>query len=410
MFNWFTNLGERMFESWERIIAIIGAVIIVVAIIRFLFTDKKIRKEISVVLSVVVSFLIIISGVISFTYINAYYSASGGVRGKIGKILMPNSAEEIVQDSSITIQVDDIAFVKQLDETYASDIQINNVLVMDYTRGYSFYINGMETDLEEYSSSHLKGSFTQLFYLNRELNKTSTKKINYTIFFYETYIDFDLYLENDIDSVSLWNSYFDKNSCVIDIKENPGRSDNFNTVALMIENEEFKTVKVKQGTTYILPETFEYEDVIHFCNWELDGVIVKKVEKITSDLIINLDSTSYYFEQYSDNELLSALKKYFNTTDATPSGLAYSLYARYSGDLYNQNKYNFYQQADYIFKALESLGEYDFPKYDESLTEREFLLLLCGYAESQSDLEFDRSVELYPEIGEEGSEGNVELY
>lgn len=238
----------------------------------------------------VIFFVILISGLVSGFYLNAYYNSAGGIKGKIGSLLKPNVTETIITETDLTIKVNNVTLIKQIDESYLADIQVNETISLDIEKNYVMYFNGSNADIIEYSSQHLKGSFTQLFYLNKDLTETTIRKIDFVMFFYGNYVDIDLYVDSDVDSVSLWNSYFDRNGCNIQIKSCEKVNSEFFNVLLKFGDTIISQYKIKQGSNFILPETYSLTGY-HFNYWQLNDSMVSKITNIQEDTIIYANMT-----------------------------------------------------------------------------------------------------------------------
>ena len=290
-------------------------------------------------------------GIVSGVYINSYYTSSGGIIGKIESVIMPNSADIETTSSSLTIKINDVSLVKQADETYLAKVSISDTFKLDAEKDYVLSINGMETQFSSISSTSLTGKFKQVFYIDYALTNSMVKTLNYSMFMYETYTEFDIYIENDIDAVSLWNSYFDKNGCLITINEIENINDDVSsyvTITLMLEDRFNKEVLIPKGTNYVMPKALNNK----FVYWEYNNSVVTEFNNIQFDLVLN----AYYSSpeiivsldsEYSyNNEFLSIQLEVLTAgEDCVLSELSPNLY---KNDLYKFVGYKYSVSGDFI--------------------------------------------------------------
>ena len=356
------------------ILAIAIVALIIVLCVKF----KGFRYSVFTILFVVVLAL----GTISGLNINKYYNAEGGIFGYIGQVFSSNQGSSLIEKSDITIKIDNVTLEKQADNTYTANIILNEQITLDDTKNYEFFINGFNADVEEYSFTHFKGSFTQFFYLDKELTETSAKTIKFAMYMYTNYINIDLYVGDDVDAVMLFNSYFKKNGCNIQIKSIDCEVVEY--VSVVVHHFEDIVYQVPKGSAFIIPNYNKFENGY----WTLNG------KKIEGSIIVNEDIelfADYSVLDISDEALIAYVSDRLGITPTTPSTggdavefpktfeeLNIEIYKLNTGDEPEANL-TFYEIADFNLSYLAETENY-VVEYDETLTPRQFGELMYNFA------------------------------
>ena len=271
----FNSLLLSFFESSiSRITTAIILLLVVGTVIFFLIKSSGFR----VFFCYFLSFLLICGGVFSGFQLNKYYNTTGGVIGQISGFFNPNLVSVSTADKDISFDFSNVMLTKYNDTTYRAEFSSNDSIVLGVNEGYVVYVNDTPCELIEYgedytsdeiSSDYVISEYYYAFY-NEYQEYVLKDKLSLRFAFYKDSTRLIVETYGGEHAVSLWNSYFQKNNLVVRIAaSNDVYISSYATIDLKVNDLLINSVKVKKGSTFVLPE-YEIKGY-RLMGWSLDS-------------------------------------------------------------------------------------------------------------------------------------------
>lgn len=265
---------------------------VLVGVLVWAMTQKDI-PVLKYVSSVILCLGLSVSAIYCGVQVNTYYNAKGGVLGFLTGIYNSNKVE-VVDDLKFEIKNTELRQVSE--NVYSLEIVRDTALDLESSVTYGIYVNGTPCYSSESSSStlekYVRAEYQYNFYnvdktlmLNDTLTVTITTNTKYTMLNIKT--------EGGSEAVKLWNSYFNKNNFIVEIKAmnyvkngdlqyGEGEIPEICSVKFMAgENNLFKTKLVVKGEKLSSLEDAPQLDGKIFQGWSLDGKLVVDYRTIT---------------------------------------------------------------------------------------------------------------------------------
>lgn len=193
----------------------IATMLVIIAIIYCCLKFPQARVYVFTLLGM----LLVGSTFYSIYQINAYYSASGGIYGKLTTLLKSNQATTTQSADGTTIQLNGIVLT-EADGVYSATITKSDTLSFDKNKTYTILVNGDPT-----TSTYNYGTTTTIradyHYIFEDDNFSTLLDDNLIINFasYSNGYSVKLSTNGGADAVKYWSKYFSKNNCTLTIKE-----------------------------------------------------------------------------------------------------------------------------------------------------------------------------------------------
>ena len=269
-------------QFWILIGTIIGLVVLVVLAIKF--------KEARYIFAGLICLVIIGSGIYSAYQLHGYYSASGGIYGKIFG----------VETTTVTVDEMDFNFenmelLETANNTHEAKVETPEVFGLDVTQSYEIKINGEPCKLVAYGEEYAIAEYQYNFYDSR-LECVMSDKLTIRFSFFSNRTILVVSTNGGDDAIKYWNSYFNNNTFIVSVKpvENlysqsselelgtyEGDVNSFVKATFNIEGVEYLSKVALVDSTITLPQI----DHELYGYWSLDGEtrITESVVTITED-------------------------------------------------------------------------------------------------------------------------------
>lgn len=278
---------------WYILIAIVATILIATLCAKY----PSMKQAVKVICIVLVSGFLVGSGIYSAIQLNGYYSAEGGLFGKISNSV----GIEVVDSDNFEYKFENVYLAQEFEDRYSATVVVNKVVKVEDNKDYSLYVNEKPCSNVESSSQHLSGEYSCAFY-DKDFNLIMKDTLNIRLAFGVNSIYFDVFTDGGSEAVKYWNYYFNKNDFVLRIKEteyiknssvdsstgNPGADDavpQLHKVEFYVDNAIFKTIFVNDGakiTAFAPPSKQNYV----FKGWSLDGdaIVDYASNKVEADM------------------------------------------------------------------------------------------------------------------------------
>ena len=158
---------------------------------------------------------ILTSAVFSGIKLNQYYSAEGGIYGKIENFFGVNEVETI---DTMTYKLNNINFTSTINENeYDADFIIYETNELNPDIEYMVLFNDKPCSTSKVGSEFISAEYIYNFYDENE-NVINSDSITIKIATYKTYTYIHLITDGGTDAVKLWHSYFEKNGSILELK------------------------------------------------------------------------------------------------------------------------------------------------------------------------------------------------
>lgn len=215
-------------------------ILIVVFLVITIFTLMAEYEFMRWVFGIPIFLVLVISGIFSYGQVNKYYSATGGIHGKLTDLIDPNKTYTKVEKDNLTINFKNFNLTK--DEKGVYQLSKDEELILKIGSGdyYAAYINNYPCEITKLSIGDDDSKFVYKFsYLfanyddegDLEIIADDTIQIEFT--FYKTHTNVKIKTNCSDEIVGLWNSYFNKNNFEIELK----KVENLNKNLLTYEGE-----------------------------------------------------------------------------------------------------------------------------------------------------------------------------
>lgn len=205
-----------------NIIKLLIAVFVVITILTLMAEYEFMRYMFGIPLIIV----LVISGVFSYGQINKYYSASGGIHGKLTDLIDPNKTYTTLEKNDLKINFKNFNLTKNEKGVYQLSKDEALVLEIDSGDYYEAYINNYPCEITKLSIGDDDSKFVYKFsYLfanyddDGELEIIADDTIQIEFTFYRTHTNVKIKSNCSDEIVGLWNSYFNKNNFEIELKK-----------------------------------------------------------------------------------------------------------------------------------------------------------------------------------------------
>ena len=205
-----------------NIIKIVLAIFVVITILTLMAEYEFMRWVFGIPLFIVLVF----SGLYSYGQINRYYSASGGIHGKLTDLIDPNRTYTTLKKDDLTINFKNLNLTKNEHGIY--QLSKDETLVLEFNTGdvYEAYINGYPCQITKLSIGDDDSKFIYKFsYIfanyddNGDLEIIADDTIQIEFTFYKSHTNVKIKTNCSDEIVGLWNSYFNKNNFEIELKK-----------------------------------------------------------------------------------------------------------------------------------------------------------------------------------------------
>lgn len=310
--------GDSMFET-IKFVAIIAAIVGVFLI----FARYKPAQGF-----VYGALLLVLIGTATFSFgsLNNYYSASGGVIGELTSLVKKNEVTISQEVDDIIFDFTNVVLMENSKGKYSATMTTEEIIMLDANESYFIYVNETPCNTVKCEATDIYATYNYTF-LNREDGEylsLADDEMTFYFAFYKNYSYLYIEVENGADTYKLWNAYFNKNSFSVKVVKVPTEfyeQTNYPTINLNIKDSTQETIKVKKGTTYILPETYELEGY-RFMGWSFDGATITSETSIqvVEDLTIYAIFEKLYYVRYcylndstiDQNSNIFAVESYIN--------------------------------------------------------------------------------------------------
>ena len=263
------------------------------------------------VATVVVSYVALIGGTwYSWGNLNEYYSAEGGVFGKIENILDINQVE--VNDLTFDFSNVELRSTGNENE-YSAKIVSNKILVLEEEENFGIYVNGTPCGYVESSTNHVTADYRYVFY-DEEQNIKLVDTLQFRFALNKNNTEFIIKTQGGQEAVDLWNDYFAKNNFNVQIKSTDYRytSDieigegevSFALANYYINEEKYLTQLYHIGDKVSFPYPTAIDST--FEGWSIDGVNV--IDSYT------INQTTNFYALVSEVEYINVPFMFNDTT------------------------------------------------------------------------------------------------
>lgn len=291
-------IGNNLIE----IVKIIAIAFIVMIFISALAESEGFRKIFVCIVGVVSFLALIVSGAYSFGRINNYYSSKGGIIGTLTDLIDTNKTHTKVEENKLTYSFENFQMQKDDKGYYSVEKNENSILKIEKNETYIAYVNGYPCEIINlvigdddtrfiYRFSYVFADYDENGYLIPIADDTI--QIEFT--FYESSTKIKIKTNCSDEVYGLWNSYFNKNNFEITLEKTDSsieEKQELVTVTLLVDDEVYSVVKLKQGSNYILPK-IEKDEFI-FNGFELNGEKVEILKNIQSDTTLIANFTDEF--------------------------------------------------------------------------------------------------------------------
>ncbi len=189
----------------------VAIVVVIIALIVCAFKYPKIGGP--MLLGVTILGFVALTAYCAFN-LNAYYSAEGGIRGKITGIFETNKVEVV---DNMAFKFENIELKELSIGTYSASITLDEVLSIDTKNNLGVFVNGMPCDVT--SSVHKDYAIAYYVYTFYDENETQilTDTLTLTLAFYENSTTLKISTNGTTEAIKLWHYYFNKNGFVVSI-------------------------------------------------------------------------------------------------------------------------------------------------------------------------------------------------
>lgn len=270
----------------------VAIVVVIIALIVCAFKYPKIGGP--MLLGVTVLGFVALTAYCAFN-LNAYYTAEGGIRGKITGIFETNKAEVV---DNMAFKFENIELKELSIGTYSASITLDEVLSIDTKNNLGVFVNRMPCDVT--SSVHKDYAIAYYVYTFYDENETSilTDTLTLTFAFYENSTTLKISTNGTTEAIKLWHYYFNKNGFVVSIApfdyDNSGIIDgtgdvsNYAIVKYLFDGELYQTKVSKIGNHL---ELIWIGD--NFYNWYVNNELVTEDYIVTGNMFVEAYSGDF---------------------------------------------------------------------------------------------------------------------
>lgn len=214
MFNCFSIL--KLFTGTD-VGEILKYAVIIIAILAVVFLFVKVegvRWFVVIAIVLVVGF----SGVYSGIKINQYYSAQGGIYGKLEDLIKSNQVEVEQSKTYINFNFSNVNLTENNYGYYSARFVSNDTITLDSNSQYFATVNSMPCKIVEYDKYHFVAKYNYSFY-DEQNNYILTDELTFTFGMSQYVTELVVTSKNeDTRAVELWNVYFTKNDFIVKLE------------------------------------------------------------------------------------------------------------------------------------------------------------------------------------------------
>ncbi len=190
---------------WYDVLVAIVIVLIVIACIKHPSSKWFVATILSIALVVSTCYCAI--------QLNYYYTASGGIYGKISGIFNTN----IVEVEELTFSLKNVELVKEYEDTYSAKVLNNKVVKLNGKDNFTVYVNDEPCTISqvENETNYCIANYSYIFFgEDKSVLCEDTLTFHFAFYTNSTYLSVSTI--GGADAVKYWNYYFNKN--VFDIR------------------------------------------------------------------------------------------------------------------------------------------------------------------------------------------------
>lgn len=167
------------------------------------------------VLGTLLMIVALVSAAYSVVQLNFYYTASGGIFGKISGIFDTNTVTKV---DNMKFNFNNIELLATGNENeYAAKLITDEVLEMS-DKTYGVFVNNSPCGHVENSTDYIKANYKYIFY-NDEMQVLCEDTLSFRFAFYSNSTEFTIKTIGGAEAVNYWNHFFNKNVFEVSLKE-----------------------------------------------------------------------------------------------------------------------------------------------------------------------------------------------
>jgi len=205
--NWFNNLRATFGDT---VLIIFGVVIFFVILYFLQYRPVQIFSVVALTLA------LIVGGVFSTVKINKYYSASGGIAGKIESLLKPNQVTGIADE--IGFKFENLMMTKDAEDNYSVYVISEEIIELEDNEEYAIFINDCPCELTYKSTNYIEFEYSYVF-RDKKHKPILDDTLYIQIVFHKNRTELNVYTIGGIEAKNLWQSYFDKNNFELNLEK-----------------------------------------------------------------------------------------------------------------------------------------------------------------------------------------------
>ena len=225
--------------------------------------------------------------------LNYYYSAEGGIYGKLSGIIQSNTVEEYEE---VKFSLKNIVLAQDVNGEYSAIILSDKQVDFKSTDGKHIFVNGIPCSDNRATVNGITANYHYVF-KDSDLVKVCEDTLNISFSYYENGYRLKISTKGEQTAVNYWNAYFSRNNFVISIEDLfHSNTENFEVVEGQIQNpvtltyyvdeQVYSTATYSKGT--IVRNLIEIEkEGYTFLGWSADKT------NIIEDFTINQDYRLY---------------------------------------------------------------------------------------------------------------------
>ena len=234
----------------------------------------------------------------STTQLQAYYSASGGIYGKLTGLFKPN---DVAVESSENVKFDFknmMLTATENEDEYEAEIVSEQIIKLSADEFYMVYINSTPCTFVENSQDYVIARYSYNFY-DREFNLLCSDTLTFRFAFYTNSCKLIVTTNGGATAVRYWQEYFNYNTFIVEICKADfdviaDALDGYSLVQFKVDEDIVSKQLIKNGGHAIAPANPVVENK-QFNYWQVDGVQVDIANfDINSDCVFDAHFTNIY--------------------------------------------------------------------------------------------------------------------
>ena len=205
--NWFTSLRATFGDTLLIIFALV---------IFFVFLYLLQYKGVQIFALVALSLAIFAGGIFSTIKINKYYSASGGIAGKLESLLKPNKVTGTSDE--IGFKFENLMMTLDEDENYSVYVISEEIMELEENEEYVVFINDCPCRLTYKSTNYVEFEYSYVF-RDKKHEPILDDTLYIQIVFHKNRTELNVYTTGGIEAKNLWQSYFEKNNFELNLEK-----------------------------------------------------------------------------------------------------------------------------------------------------------------------------------------------